>query len=253
MGSNVRINSVKNTIELLHIVSQRGTIGVSEAAQEIDMPNSTVHDYLRSLEEMGYLKSTSDGYSLTTRLLELGAQHRLQMDIYETAQPEIKRLAKETGEHASLMIEENGFGILLTTVMGENAVEVVTHDGTRTPLHATAPGRTILAHLPDNRINEIIDQHGLSAVTQNTITDLEDLKTELQSIRERGYASEEGEILDGIRGIGAPILQRGSDDVLGAISVYAPMKRMKQEEFEDTVPELLIETANIIELNMTYS
>ena len=252
MNKEIKINSVKNTIELLDLISHEGTIGVSEAAEEVNMPNSTVHDYLRSLEEMGYLKSTQDGYSLTTRLLDLGARHRLQMDIYETARPEIKKIAKETGEHASLMIEEDGLGILLTTVMGEDAVKVVTQDGTRTPLNATAPGRTILAHLPEERVDEIIDQHGLPAVTQNTITDPEELKSELETIREQKYASEQGEIMDGIRGVGAPIIQRDSDSVLGAISVYGPTSRTKQKQFEDTVPELLIEAANIIELNMSY-
>lgn len=252
MENNVKINSVKNTTELLYLVSREGTIGVSAAAEEVDMPNSTVHDYLRSLEEMGYLKRTDEGYSLTTRLLEMGARHRLQMDIYTTSKPEIKKIARKTGEHVSLMIEEDGLGILLTTFMGENAVEIVTHDGTKTPLHATACGRTILAHLPDHRVEEIIDQRGLSSVTQNTITDRDELYSELESIRDRGYASEKGEILDGIRGVGAPILRRDANSVLGAISVYGPTTRTKQRKFEESVPELLIESANIIELNMTY-
>lgn len=253
MSKSVKINSVKNTVELLDIVSRKGNVGLAEAATEIDMPKSTVHDYLQSLEEVGYLKNTSEGYSLTTRLLEQGARHRLQMEIYDTARPEIKKIARETGEHASLMIEENGFGILLTTVMGEDAVEVVTHDGTRTPLHATAPGRTILAHLPEERVDEIIDQHGLAAVTRNTITDREELESELATIREQKYASERGEIIDGIRGVGAPIIRRDTDDILGAISVYGPTSRTSHKEFENTVPESLIESANIIELNMAYS
>jgi IclR family acetate operon transcriptional repressor len=253
MGENVKINAVKNTTDLLYIVSQKEIIGVSEAARELDMPNSTVHDYLRSLEEMGYLKKTDEGYSLTTRLLEMGARHRLQMEIYTTAGEEIKKIARETGEHASLMIEEDGLGIFLTTVMGEHAVGVAAHDGTRTPLHATAPGRTILAHLPDDRVDEIIDQRGLPSLTQKTITDRAELQSELESIRDRGYASEEGETLDGIRGVAAPILERNANKILGAISVYAPTSRTKQDNFEETVQDLLIESANIIELNLTYS
>ncbi|WP_254533594.1 IclR family transcriptional regulator [Natrinema gelatinilyticum] len=253
MGEKVKIKAVKNTTEILKIVSVRGKASVSEVAAEADMPNSTAHDYLQSLKQTGYLINDSEGYSLSTRLLEHGTRRRLQLDIYETAKPEIAKLARETGEHASLMIEENGFGILLSTVMGEDAVEIVAHDGTKTPLHATAPGRTILANLPEERVDAIVEQHGLPKMTRNTITEREELDAELQSIKEKKYALEQGEIMDGMRGVGAPIIRRDSDKVVGAISVYGPTNRTINKQFEDMVPELLIQSANIIELNLAYS
>lgn len=251
MNKNVKINAVENTTKLLEIISQEGRIGVSEVAEKADMPNSTAHDYLRSLDETGYLISNSDGYALSTRLLEHGARRRLDMEIYRTAKPQIKKLAQETGEHASLVIEESGMGILLATVMGDDAVEVVTHDGTRTPLHATAPGRTILANLSPERVEEILERHGLLQVTKNTITDREELMSKLETVRDQGYAFEKGEIMDGMRGVGAPIIRRDTEEVLGAVSVYGPTSRTRNKEFQEAVPELLIEAANVIELNMT--
>ncbi len=252
MGKNVKINAVETTAKLLEILSREGGMGVGEVAEKADMPKSTAHDYLRSLDETGYLVRNSDGYVLSTRLLEQGARRRLDMEVYQTAKPQIKKLAWETGEHATLMIEENCAGILLSTMMGDDAVEVVANDGTRTPLHATAPGRTIMANLAEDRVNEILNCRGLPQVTKHTITDRDELMSELELIREQGYASEKGEIMDGMRGVGAPIIRRDTEAVLGAVSVYGPISRTNNKEFEETIPQLLIEAANVIELNMTY-
>jgi DNA-binding IclR family transcriptional regulator len=119
-------------------------------------------------------------------------------------------------------------------------------------LHCTALGKAILAYLPEERVREIIDTHGLPERTDATITDEEELFDELEGIRDRGYARDMEERVAGLLCVAAPIRNLDGDP-LGAISVSGPTSRMKGERFDEEVPEELTSTANVIELNLNYS
>jgi len=164
----------------------------------------------------------------------------------------VNQLAEETGEVANLLIEEHGWGYYIHRAHGDQAVNVEAHIGTRVNLHCTALGKTILAHMPDERVEEIIDRRGLPAVTEKTTTDFEELQAELETIRERGYAIDDEEHHEGLRCIAAPVLSNG-DRVLGAMSIAGPSNRMKGERFTEEIPKLLKERVNVVELNVTYS
>lgn len=128
------------------------------------------------------------------------------MKLYRVAASELQKLADQTGEHANLMIEKHGQGIFLYKVKGEDAVELDTYTGMRVDLQTTALGKAILAHLPETRIDEILNMHGLPRITENTVTDPAELKSELAEICERGYATDDEERVKGVRCVGVPIL-----------------------------------------------
>jgi DNA-binding IclR family transcriptional regulator len=237
-----------DTLETL-VATKQG--GVSVLASELDRPKSTVHDHLRTLEQLGYVIKEGEEYRPSTKLLELGARSRNQMEIYKQAKEEINSLAEETGEHSSLVVEENGRGVLLHTARGDKAVQVDIHSGMRIRLHTTAPGKAILAYLRRERVEAIIDEHGLPRMTNRTITERAALFENLETIRERGYALDREERIEGMRAAAAPVLSR-DDDVLGAVSIYGPTNRIAEMGFEDTLPKQLLRTANIIEINYNY-
>jgi len=171
MAQNVPINATKHTMDVVKEVAGTDGISLAELVDSLDMPKSTVYDYVQTLLELEYLVHDEDGYKVGSKFLELGGQRRLNREVYRTAKPELKRLADETGEHVTLVIEEHGMGILLETMMGSNAVKVVAHDGTRTFLHTTAPGKAIMAHMPRERVEEILDNYdndGLPAFASET-------------------------------------------------------------------------------------
>jgi DNA-binding IclR family transcriptional regulator len=113
-------------------------------------------------------------------------------------------------------------------------------------------GKAILAHLPESRVHEILDRHGLPEKTEQTITERDALFEELSEIRERGVAFDREERLSGLRCVAVPILSNSSR-VEGALSVSGPTSRMQGERFESELPERLRSAANVIELNITYS
>lgn len=250
--SRYPVQAAATTFRVIETLHDLNGAGVAELATELEMPKSTVHDHLQTLTEAEYLINENGTYHVGARFLELGGFARSQMKLYQVASPEIKKLAEETGEHANLLIEEHGKGIFLNKVKGPDAVNLDTHIGKRVHLHTTALGKAILSRLPEAEVDEIIDQHGLPAVTEQTVTDKDELKARLTEIRNRGYAIDDEERVLGMRCVAAPICDEEGNPI-GAISVSGPTNRFNDEVFEDEIPKNVLSTANVIEVNMTYS
>ncbi len=246
------VKSAETTITIIDGLKELGGAGVTELSRHLDLPKSTVHNYLSTLEQEEYLVKDGTTYRLGIRLLEYGAYARNQMEIYEVAKPELEQLASETGELANLLIEEHGRGSYLYRTRGEMAVRVKAHVGTRVTLHSTALGKSILAHLPRERVKTIVDRHGLEPSTEETITDRSTLFDELDRIQEEGVAFDEGERIKGLRCVAAPVLD-ADDDVLGAISVSGPANRLRGDRFREDLPQRVLEAVNVIELNVIHS
>ncbi|WP_207589942.1 IclR family transcriptional regulator domain-containing protein [Halomontanus rarus] len=246
------VKTTTTTFTIVEALKELGSCGVTELANHLKLPKSTVHNYLSTLEQEEYVKKEGNTYSVGIRFLELGAYARDCMQIYDIAKPEVDRLADETRELANLMIEEHGHGVYIHQAKGEQAVQVDSYVGTRVDLHATALGKSILAHLPEDRVDTIVDNHGLPQRTKRTVSTREELEEELELVRERGYATDDEERLKGLRCVAAPI-QTSDGRVLGAVSASGPVNRMQEEYFEDELPNRVLETVNVIELNVTYS
>lgn len=249
---NTPVRSVQTTLRLIDGLRELGGAGVTELADHLGLSKSTAYNHLATLEQNEYIVKEGDTYYIGCRFLELGAQARDRHRVYTRAQPEVKKLAQQTGELSGLIIEEHGRGVFLYRAKGEEAVHVDTYTGKRIYLHTAALGKAILAHVPRGRVEDIIEQHGLPRMTDFTITDPETLFEELAEIRENRIAFDDEERLRGLRSVAAPVLT-DDGEVLGAISVAGPTSRMRGERFEVEVPELVTSAANVIELNVSHA
>ncbi|WP_331233335.1 IclR family transcriptional regulator [Natronorarus salvus] len=248
-----RVNAATTAFTVVDGLKQLEGAGVTELSDYLEIPKSTVHSYLSTLEREGYVVKDGGEYHVGVRFLEYGASARRRADIYEAAKPEVDRLAEETGNLANLMVEEHGWGIYLHRGMGERAVRPIdTQVGTRVHLHSTAMGKAILAHLPEGRVEAIVEERGLPQMTRRTVTDREELAAELEAIRERGYAIDDGELVEGLRCVGAPVLG-DAGHVFGAVSVAGPARRFDGSYLVEEMPERVMEAANVVTLNLTYS
>jgi DNA-binding IclR family transcriptional regulator len=245
------IEATTTSLRIVDALKHLEEAGVSELSAEMDLPVSTVHDHLKTLEEQQYVVQEDGRYRLGTKFLTLGGYARNRMQIYNVAEPEVKKLARDTGEHANLMIEEHGRGIFLYIATGSDALKLDTYEGMRTYLHTTALGKSILAHLPDERYEWILDRHGLAPLTSQTLSSRDALEDELRRIRERGYATDDGERIEGVRCVAAPVV-KSDGTVLGAVSVSAPKSRLQEDVFGGELPRRVQRVANIIEVNATH-
>lgn len=251
MDAKHPVRTTEKTLALIEELMDRGPCGVTELADGLEMGKSAVHNHLTTLRKHGYVLKTGDEYQLGLKFLEVGGSTRKSMEFYQVAEPEVKSLANDTGELANLLVEEQGMGVYLMRSKGEEAVDLDTYAGLRIHLHTTALGKAILAHLPEDRVEEIVEHRGLKRATPRSVGSREELFDALDDVRDRGYAIDDGERLEGLRCIAAPV-KDSSDEVLGAISVSAPASRVSDGDLHGSLPERVLSAANVVELNINY-
>jgi DNA-binding IclR family transcriptional regulator len=247
-----RIKSIDTTVEILETIQRRDGAGVTEIADSLGVSKSNVHSHLRTLLEHRFVVKDGDTYRLGLRFLNFGGFARQRQGLYSIIKPEVDELAQETGETAQVMTEEHGRGIYLYQAKGQQAVRTDSYIGTDVCLHCTAVGKALLAHLSRERVEEIIDRHGLPKKTPDTITDQDVLFERLETIRDRGYAFDDGERIDGIRCVAAPIT-KDDGTVVGSLSVSGPKKRIHEDYFREELPKIVQEATRVIEINVTYT
>jgi DNA-binding IclR family transcriptional regulator len=228
-----------------------GSATAAQLASELNRSEATVSHYLSWLERSGYVTRQGDTYQNGLKVLDIGERVKHRTGIFDIAAEEVDKLAEESGELALMSVLEHGQNVLLYKSHGPDAIQTSHETGLREPLHCSGLGKAILSELPRDQIEHIIDEHGLPAFTEHTITDRDALFEELERTTERGYAIDEQEAKPGIRCIAAPVVIE-ERDLYGAVSVTAPQSRMQGERFEETLPELVTGAANVIEVNAIY-
>lgn len=99
--------------------------------------------------------------------------------------------------------------IYIDKVDGTESVRLNVELGSARPLHSTAIGKVILAFSPPSLLDTLVRVEGLPAITQDTITDPTRLRREVAEIRKRGFSTSNGENVEGIYAIAAPVIARG--------------------------------------------
>ena len=249
------LKTVERTARIIKALETLDGAGVTELADHLDMSKSSAYHYLTTLRQEEFVVKNGDRYELGLQLLLSGEYVRNRNLLYRYGKEEIEALAESTGEYANLFTEEHGKGINLYKVRGSDAVgSGYQTDKLQQPdqLHCTATGKAILAFLSEDRVEGILDQHGLPKRTANTITDRDRLFEDLATIRDRGYAYNDEEEVEGLRAVGAPVIDR-DDNVLGSLSVAGPTSRLKGTPFEEEFPEKVQRAANVIEVNINMA
>lgn len=243
------IKSDERLLEIIEVIREHDAVGVTEISSEIGLSKSTVHAHLSSLRKKGYIVRTSDGYRLGLEFLNHGKYVQSSYRLLDLAETKTAQLANDTGELVWCIVEENGYGYYLTGSEGKHSVDPPARIGNRDPLHCLAAGKAILANLPQERVDEIISRHGLTAETAHTITNRQQLADELEDIRTRGYAINDSEVIPGLYAIGAPILSE-TGGVHGALSISGPKNRLDASDRRERLIDLLRGATNEIEINI---
>jgi DNA-binding IclR family transcriptional regulator len=251
--SGRRIQSVLKAFTIIERLSEQGNAGPAELSRSLDISRGTVHAYLRTLEELGLLIQTADGYRLGLEHLRYGGYVRdaLYRDVFTTAKPEIDGLAEKTGEKAQITVVENAKSYILYQAHSDRAVRTDSHTGTDLPLHGTASGKVYLSRLDEDALKSTLSTIEMEGMTDRTITDRDELLTEIERIRSEGIAIDNGERVDGIRCLAAPV-ETDEGEPIGAISVSLPEYRWNDVDIESELRPVVENTARVIGLNITY-
>lgn len=244
------IKSDNTLFAIVESIKRTDSAGVTELADRLDLAKSTVHKHLVSLEQNGYVVNENGQYRLGLQFFNTGIHVRNQYDVYHAAKPRIDKLALDVDEAVWLIVQENGMSVFIYGVAQNESFTFDSTIGTRAYLHANSAGKAILAYLPENEVEDIIDQHGLPAQTENTITDRETLFDELKATRDRKYAMNFQEDLQGLHAIGAPIINDGRP--IAAVTIAGAANRLTKERIENELCKPLLEAVDDIELRLVY-
>ncbi len=238
--------AVEKAFAVLELISHHSNgLRMVDVVEQLALPKTSTFVLLRSLEQMGYLVADSNNrYRLTLKLFGLGMRAMNQSDIVAVARPHLDRLVKQTGLTAHLASLERGDAVYLARVDAPGLIRLDTHVGKRAPAHLTAVGKAILANLPAGALEPLLPVLDLSAGTDRAAHSDVALRQELDRIRKAGYAVEDGEEVEGVRCLAAPV-RRDGEPVVASVGVI----QLRSLLDDDRLPEVataVVETARAI-------
>lgn len=248
-----RVKSTRTLFTIVEELRDAETAGVSELADRLGMAKSTVHVHLKTLEEEGYLTNDGGQYRLGLKFLEIGGRVQHGLDVFQAARPELDGLSAEIGEVTHLGIEDRGERALAYSAQPPEGVFDNSPLGHRTKMHWTALGKALLAELPAEAVDDIVDRHGLPAAGEDTITDRAELRAELERTAERGYAVGDAEHRNGIKTI-AMAFEYDEEllDAPTAVGLSGPKHRVEEKNRDGELVDALQRTVNVIELKSKH-
>lgn len=250
-GSDV-LQTTATSLDILELLDEIGGARVSEIADRMDAPKSTVHGHLATLESRHFVIQRGDFYELGPELLRLGNQVRTRKEGYVLAREFTERLFDELGLRSIFVAEMGGRAVFVHTASGDKVEWTHERLGNRLYLHNTAAGKAILAELPRPRVEQVIDEWGMPAETADTTTDREELFAELGEVRERGYAVNNAENFEELHAIGVAAT-RQSGEVIGAFSVTGPEHAVTGPDREAQLADAVTEIVEEYELELALT
>jgi len=245
---------IKKVIRVLKMFSiEKPWWGVTELSCKLNLPKSTIYRILHSLEEEGFLIQDlkNNKYSLWLKFFELGSIVMGSMELHEKARPVLRELVKATDETVHLTVLNGTEVIYIDKIESTRPFQMYSKLGRRAPAYCTGVGKALLAYLPDKDIDELFKDKKLIAYTKNTITDLDKLKEELKTIRNRGYAIDNEEINYGLKCVAAPI-KNYTGRTIASISISGSPEDFNQKGIS-SIAKLVKEAAKKISLSLGYN
>ncbi|HEY2420526.1 MAG TPA: IclR family transcriptional regulator [Neobacillus sp.] len=222
---------------LMMFTREKPIWGGRELANELGLNHTNIYRILETLEKNRFISKDKDTkkYSLGYAPWELGMIMYESLNVNKLIRPILERLMEQTGESIFLTVLDRDVAVTLDVVEPDNKVKFSVSAGSRAPLYVGASYRSILAYLPDDFIESVIDSN-LVKYTKTTMTDPEELRVELKMIKEQGWAKSQGEYTTDVIAIAVPLFDRG--EVIGSVTVSGPIYRMTDEKIHEYLPFL---------------
>lgn len=251
MSKSILVPAVDRAFRIMELIanSRRG-YSVSEVSRKLNLPKSSVHLILQSLETMGYLQRDSQkgSYRFGLKLMSLSRAALGNLDLRETARPAMQKLASDTALTVHLATLERGEAVIIEKIEGFGLLPMSTWVGRRLNVNCTGVGKALIAFLPEEEFDKEIKQVNLPRHNENSIVSIKTLKRRLNEVRAAGYAFDDEEDEIGVRCIGAPIFDANQRPV-AAISVSGPVNSIPLERVSP-IANKVIHAANLINVNL---
>lgn len=221
------VQSVERAFDVLRSLAS-GPAGVTEIADRVGLPKSTVSRLLSTLEELGAVEQVSAGgdYRIGWTMIELAAAARPGRSLISLVRPHLAELSRLTGEAAGISIPDGDDMLYLDQLTPDSELQVRDWTGHRIPMYAVPSGHVVLA--ADAAAAQRVAAGQLTAFTPHTITDGATLLARLRLVHSDGYAWALEEFATGLNSVAAP-LRTADGRVVASLHVYGPASRFPGE------------------------
>jgi DNA-binding IclR family transcriptional regulator len=235
--------SLKKGIEALLFLSTRKSVGVTELAEALEIDKSTAFRILDTFLDANMVEKNRETlkYKLGPAILRLSEQYYKNCNTIANARPFLEHLAAEIRESVHLCVCANNSAVIIEQITSDSRLVVNAKIGNSEPLHCSSVGKCLLAFAQDEDREKMLSHVTFDVFTDKTISGRADLEAELEKVRARGYAVDDGELSEHIKCVAVPV-----PDGLGrcqySLGASGAASRMTQEKVDRIIP-LLAETA----------
>lgn len=224
-------------------------VSLGQMASMLDIDRSSAFRLANTLKRRGFLANPSAGrdYVLGPSVWRLSRQYDWSKMLVRVAHEPLKMLAAETNETAHLAVREGRKALFIDHVTSSHVISISGQTGELVPLYCTSHGKALLSDFEDQDLVGLFGAKPLKAYTRNTIQSIRSLAAECKSIREKGFATDESEYLEGVRCLAAPIRDRDGA-VIASIGISAPAARLPREREQEFAGMVVTVAAQIGEM-----
>src|SRR5574341_1562388 len=248
------VQSIARALTLLEALGdRRGEIGIADLSKQVGLHVSTAHRILGTLIERGYARQNPETgrYALGAKALHLADSYLGQVDLRRISRPVLERLSRETGETANLVILDGREALYLDKAESSQNLRIFSRIGHRAPLHCTAVGKVLLAYRSKAEADALLGSGPLEALTEHTMVSPDQLRRELDKVRDQGFALDQEECEAETCCIAVPIRNaRGS--VEAALSISAPAVRLTPRRMDALIP-LMVRTGQEVSVQVGFN
>lgn len=227
-------------------------LGVREIARQLELHPSTVGRMLATLTSLGILNQDKEThrYRMGSKVLKWSSVYMSNIDLRVEARPYLEELHRVTQETVHLDIPDGVSRICIDRIESPHRLRWVANIGERMPYYASASGKVMLAFMPSQQQKSIIKSTPMERLTPNTTTDPKVLLHELELIKKNGFALSEGERVEGVSCVAAPIFEPAGK-IIGGITISGPITRFSEQKIKEYA-KLLMRATRELSTSMGY-
>ncbi|MDC1107151.1 IclR family transcriptional regulator [Prolixibacteraceae bacterium] len=229
------VPNLERALEIVELLSVNGNgLTLSEIQECLSFPKSSVFRIVTTLVERGYLlKNQIEGkFTLSKKFLRIGLSTVDESSVVESSLPYMRSLRDTLNETILLgtIIEKQG--VVLEQIVGNHGFTFMLTVGKQFYLHSSAPGKAMIAFLPDEEKKDIVNTIEFQKFNERTITSKQSFLEELDIVKNKGYALDRAEELEGVHCVGAPIFNQYGYPI-AAVWLTAPSARIRLDDMDE--------------------